>query len=408
MAKNNALFEHVLNRLKKFGVEGHVEGQRLHIGYKNVSHYFNAESGQEAEFVKYREIVGAYFNDADYTFEYGSELEVPLAILNGAPFRDDEFVFSSAGHGHQVCVRRANLQYALAFFDSDSYDAYFHTFVTQRLSRAVGWARSLNSLFRFPITATYTSLLALSSTELKEKGLIRIRACLLKLAIEQHLCLDVSSTYVRADVTGDTPKMSDGLMPNVTYDRNLGNFYMVGRSSPFPSQSYLAYYHILEYFFLRVSESILHDRLKALLNAPSFQSSSDGVDKAIAMVSKHQNKNDEVEMLRNVLEKFVSEGDFIAFVRDLEAKGLSGEYSKKHTVFGESFDISLREGHAISNAAKLLKHIRNAIVHSSDRYSRDDCHVPLTESEAVIRRYVPIVKYFAEQVLYGTASPIGS
>jgi len=407
MTINNALFEHILNRLKKFGVEGHIEGKLLHIGYKNTSHYFDADQDLAADFAKYKKIVGAYFDNADCTFEYGNELDVPLAVLNGGPFRDDEFVFSSAGHEHQVCVRRANFQYALAFFDSDAYDAYFHSFVTQRISRAVGWARSLRTFFRFPITATYSPLLALGSTELKEKGLVRIRACLLKMAIEQHLCLEVSSTYARPSVTGDTPKISDGLIPNVTYDRNLGNFYMVGRSSPFPSQSYLAYYHILEYFFLRVSESILHDRLKALLNAPSFQSSSDGVDKAIAMVSKHQNKNDEVEMLRNVLDKFVSEVDFIAFVRDLETKGLNGEYTKKHTVFGELFDISLREGHAISNAAKLLKHIRNAIVHSSDRYSRDDCHIPLTESEAVIRRYVPIVKYFAEQVLYGTASPIG-
>ena len=60
--------------------------------------------------------------------------------------------------------------------------------------------------------------------------------------------------------------------------------------------------------------------------------------------------------------------------------------------------------HALSNAAKALKHIRNAIVHSSDRYKRDECHIPLTESEDTIGEYIPLVKYFAEQVIYGTAN----
>jgi hypothetical protein len=79
-------------------------------------------------------------------------------------------------------------------------------------------------------------------------------------------------------------------------------------------------------------------------------------------------------------------------------------YSKKRKIFGELMEINLKEGHAISNAAKILKHIRNAIVHSSDKYQRDECHIPLSASDTTIVDFIPIVRFFAEKVIYGTAT----
>lgn len=403
---NNEFFEHVLARLATFGATGHVEGRYLHVGYNGVSNSYRLEDGYNDAFKRYIALQDCYFDTNDYTFQHNSCVDVPLTRVHGDLIRETEFAFT-AQNSDQVVIGRASINYALAFFDSEAYEKYFHAFVVNRIMRATGYPRSINAIFRFPVIASYTSLLATAPFELKFKGVERVRACLAKLAIEQHLCFDVATPTIEfVVVKSDLPVESDGKIPDVVYERNLINFYKVGRSSPFPSQSFLAYYHVLEYFFLRIAESSLHDRMKALLNAPSFQTSSDGIDKAIAIVTKHQTKNDEVEMLRNVLQKFVAEDDFVDFVKILEINAKESVYTKKKMVFGEQFDISLREGHAIANAAKLLKHVRNAIVHSSDRYARDDCHIPLTDSEGIIRRYIPIVKFFAEQVIYGTAMPM--
>ena len=92
-------------------------------------------------------------------------------------------------------------------------------------------------------------------------------------------------------------------------------------------------------------------------------------------------------------------------IKRIEAECGNQIYTKKRAIFGEQIEISTREGHAISNLSKALKHIRNALVHSSDKYKRDECHIPLTSTEHTIEEYIPIIKYLAEQIIYGTATP---
>lgn len=109
-------------------------------------------------------------------------------------------------------------------------------------------------------------------------------------------------------------------------------------------------------------------------------------------------------MLRDVLDKYVPEEDFIEFVNALEQERGEKLYSgSKQRIFGEQLSIKLEKGHALSNTSALLKHIRNALVHSSDRYSRDDCFLPFTESEEIVVKYLPLVQYMAEKVIFATA-----
>ena len=297
------------------------------------------------------------------------------------------------------------MAYSFAHFNSVDYERYFESIVKTRLTRTTS-TKSITSLFRRPTTVTYVASGRRTPANLKEMALERIKACLFKLAVERHTCYEVSKPKApRSIYKLDLPSDSDWQIPDIRYDPNIVSYYKVARSSPFPSQSFLAYYHVLEYYFLRVSEDSLHHQLKTLLHRPDFKSHADGLDKVISLVRKQASQDDETEMLRKVLQRFVAEDDFIALVGKLEVESGEKLYTKRRTIFGESLEISLKEGHAISNAAKVLKHIRNAIVHSSDRYKRDECHIPLTETETTIEDFIPVVKYFAEQVIYGTASP---
>jgi hypothetical protein len=109
-------------------------------------------------------------------------------------------------------------------------------------------------------------------------------------------------------------------------------------------------------------------------------------------------------MLRGVLRKYVVEEEFIEFVSDFESNAGEAVYTGQKTkVFGERFSIKLEKGHAISNAATIIKHIRNALVHSSDRYAREDCFLPLSESQDDVVKFIPVVQFMAERVIFATA-----
>ena len=122
-------------------------------------------------------------------------------------------------------------------------------------------------------------------------------------------------------------------------------------------------------------------------------------------MQKHDNSADETEMLKSVLTKHISEKDLIEFLISLEKENGEKTYSDpKKKIFGERATIRLEEGHALSNTSKVIKHVRNSLVHSSDKYAREDTYLPFSKSEDIVNQYVPVVKYLAERVIYATAS----
>ena len=256
-----------------------------------------------------------------------------------------------------------------------------------------------------PTTAVYTHKGRKTPADLKERALSAIRNSLFKVAVEQHDCLSLWKPRKRRlkSIYLDSPA-DDHTIPRATYDENVVSYYKVAKASPFPSQSFLAYYHVLEYYFLRVSELLLHDRLTSMLNATGFRANREALDKVISVVRGQDARADETEMLRNVLERFVQESELIEFIQKFEDACGEKIYSKRRVVFGEQLQVSPIKDHAIANSAKVLKHVRNAIVHSSDRYKREDCHIPLSETEDVIEEFIPLARFFAERVIFGTAT----
>ncbi len=104
-------------------------------------------------------------------------------------------------------------------------------------------------------------------------------------------------------------------------------------------------------------------------------------------------------MLKLVLNEFVDESELIKFILAYEKWLDEKLYSRKRTIFGEEVEVSLKSGHVLGNIAKTVKTIRNALVHSSDRYERNDRFIPTISNENVIRKEIPLIKYLAEKVI---------
>jgi hypothetical protein len=402
-----SLADSIVERLLALGITAEVNANQVAVTVDNIVNNIRFEEGAEEKYDAFRRSRNSIFDVEDWSYTQNMSVEIPLARLDPDVYRDTEEPDFTDDRGNTVSIHRASFEYMMSHFQSTEYESYFNKVVRRRLTRPqVRHARSVNILFRAPVSATYKTRGPRIEANLKALAFERVRSCLTKLAIERQACYEILRPRTsRAIGWLDLPPVSDWTIPEVVYEPNLVSYYKVARSSPFASQSFLAYYHVLEYYFLRVSEDALHHQLRTQLNRTNFKANTDGLDRVISLIRRHGSTDDETEMLRKVLQRFISEDEFIAYVGSLESAAGEKIYTKRRSIFGEMLEISLKEGHALSNAAKVLKHIRNAIVHSSDRYKRDECHIPLTDSEHTIGEFIPLVKYFAEQVIYGTGTP---
>jgi hypothetical protein len=338
------------------------------------------------------------FDERTHAFVMNCSVEMPLITLHTDFFRDSEYTFTDR-LGNTVRVRRATRHFQYALF----YSSLYESFAKRRLEHRRSPYLALGQLVPQPYTATYTAKGRKAPANLIEVARQKVRSCLVKLAIEHNACFAELKPHLRAPLRVPEREPDDWSIPNCEYDENVAGYYKLARTSPFASQSFLAYYNVLEYFFSRVAEERLHKRLASVINATSFRAHIDGLDKIISIVRGEEAKRQEMELLRGVVESYVTDDEMISFIKEFEDQYGKGFYTKAKPIFGETMRIDNSHGSVIPNTARLLKHVRNAIVHSTDVYDRAERHLPFSESESMIADYIPIVRFLAERVLFGTA-----
>ncbi|MEI6894472.1 MAG: hypothetical protein V5789_07540 [Colwellia sp.] len=333
-------------------------------------------------------------------------IESMIAPLGSENFYRPDYTFT-AGSGRKVMLTDSSKRFQLSLLESDEYNNYFNQIIRRRINRFGRRRRdlSLDKLLLNQRTISYHVPRKQEKSQLMQEGIPKMEACLFKLAAENSECWEFKKRVKKTLVSWAEEFDEDDLyIPLAAYDSNLVKYFKVAISSQFPSQSFLAFYHVLEYNFLQVSDEVLHGRLKSHVNSTRFQAQPSEIEKIISIVKKHSSSSDETEMLMRVLRKYIDEEELMEFISDVEKEAGDKVYSKSRDVFGERLHIQLKPDHAISNAAKLIKHVRNALVHSSDRYSRDDCHIPLTESEDIVRHYIPLIRFLSEKVICAKTS----
>lgn len=313
-----------------------------------------------------------------------------------------KYHFKSNDNKNTVTIDGASNKYAVGFLLSEDYDVYFNLILKKKLDNTS--INSFKQLLWFPYCATFSSTDDYDNSRLKSEGMATIEACLYQLASDQGICWDFNQEVTRRIVPKYSEYDNDNLrIPFGKYDSNMLKFFKVALSCNLPSQAFLSYYHVLEYNFLTVSEEELQQKIKVQINSSDFSGSNNQINKIINTIKKHTDRSDETEMLQRVLKKFIIEDDLIEFIKEIEQSVSDNVYTKPSSLFGEKISISTANGHVIPNTAKLIKHIRNALVHSSDKYNREDCHIPLTISESKIENYLPIMRFLADKVICGTS-----
>jgi hypothetical protein len=380
------------------------------------AHKFKCEV--DAEWIK---VVNAYFkakqysfDDARHTFSGYKAIEIQLVRLSPVFAVRTEYEYKDTFDA-RLRIATASPEFCLAYITSGSALKPLDLVKRRLEARAEhGTVRpdgtiklyKLADLLAQPYTAQYTVTRKIAQDKLSVRANAAAKSALFKLAHTTGDCWELrESVRLPSQSLASKPAPADDRIPNIAYNDDLVKYYKVAKSSIFPNQQFLSYYHVLEYFFLRVSDEVLHTSVKGVLNSPTFNSSYENVSKLIASLKKHDSSSDETEMLKAVLSKYVDEDDLIEFIQEIEKGAGDRVYSDtKKKVFGQQASISLQKGHALFATGRAIKLIRNALVHSSDKYNREDCFLPLTESESTVIQYIPLVRFLAERVIYSTAS----
>lgn len=407
----------VIKRLNELGCVASADGEQilLDVGTAQVSVHIDGE---------WRTAIQSYYKARQYKFDPDRRV---LTANRSAEFHvirlDPGFFYRvtqtfTDPKGNKVALAPASKEYKIAYFESARYEKTFERIkerIERRASSPVLRRRGhasrpqlrIEDLFFNFHTVTYSSPRKPRRMAIDEVALEPIKACLFALSYRKNESWELSHEikargmiYPRAD----DDREEDLEIPRAAYDDAAVTFYKVAKSSHFPSQVFLAYYHILEFHFLRVADESLFNAVCAQLNNPDFRSTYENVTRLLAAIKRNDNTSSETQMLLGVLRKFVAEEEFIEFVEDFEGRANEKLFTKANIpLFGERYYINLNKGHALSSAATIIKHIRNALVHSSDKYAREDCFIPLSEAEDHVVKYIPIVQFMAERVIFATA-----
>lgn len=355
-------------------------------------------TGMPAAFDRYMRAKSKAFDAMAMRLTLNNSVEQAVIPLAPYYFRDPNISYKDR-HGNIVSVAPASFAFMLAHAESPAYNDY----ITPNRFESRSYLATDDFLWR-GLTVTYKGKGHKVPPDLQDIARRKIGTALFKTALEENRAFVPWGPFRRSGLRPYLRPQSSEVLPTAHYDENAVRYYMVAKSSPFPSQAFVAFYNVLEYYFLSTAEDKLHHRLRALLNGTNFVSDSKGLDGVITVVRSEDAQREELSMLRNVIDRFLSEDELIDFIAKHETERGERVYSKKRVIFGEQLEISLTSGHCRSNSAKAIRHIRNAIVHSSDRYKREECHVPLSDSELIVDQFIPLIQFLAERVIFGTAT----
>jgi len=267
----------------------------------------------------------------------------------------------------------------------------------------------LINFLRRPITIKIHNIKAHSIYEAIKESNPVVDACLFELAYLKEISLQIAEEWEKNSPRRHPFRFSDEYkshnlpLRSIKYNSDVLRFYSRGTSTEDPVNQFLSFYHVLEYFFISVSDEQLYSILSRRINDPIFSTTPNHLDRLIHDTLSYEQETDETKMLKLVLEKFVDKEEIIRFIKEIEEYENEKFYTKQRKIFGKEIEVKPESGHVIANLATRIKTIRNALVHSSDKFERKARYVPTGSSEKMINKEIPLMKYLAEKVIIGSA-----
>ncbi len=235
-------------------------------------------------------------------------------------------------------------------------------------------------------------------------------ACIFQLGYLRDRCFELVDEWPRRgirkrDFRPEVEEPGDPLrLMRVRFHSDTIRFYQRALATDDPFLQFLSFYQVLEYHFVRVSDEELYRKLTARLNDPAFRPAPARLDGLIRDAQSHDRlRMKDPDMLKGVLTRYVEHDALRRFVEDYEANLGAKLYTRKRLLYGVEILVQPEEGHLHGNIATTITTIRNALVHSSDRYEREKRYVPSPAAEKALQKEIPLMRFLAERVIIASA-----
>lgn len=416
-----------LDDLVDIGIQFSIEDDKIYLNYNDYKVPLSvSEEDEEFLFVdKELKVDGsAEYNNYYFSSEKNKLMEFKILKLKQAQHRESPFItkhkYSLNGDGFKIEISQMSLSMAISLFKSKEYVDFVKNRLIQKVEnyieklkeyesrgRKVSYISPVkfNDLFiRRTLTAKITSEDKWPSSDKQlEINLKNLEKAFYILENNGEDCLNY---YLKAwDFSNPIRLLKDEnieisfKIPSVSYDETLLRFYKNAIVAETVNHSFLSFYHVIEFYFLKCTEKNLQQQLKFFIDDPKFNSTQNNLEQLITTIKKYNYENDENKMLSCVLHEYIPAEALLSFVYSLGIKRGEGA-----DIFGENIEKKgLEENNVIEVIGKTIKAIRNGIVHSSDKYNRADRFIPFSESEDIVKKYLPIVKFLAEKIIATTS-----
>lgn len=200
--------------------------------------------------------------------------------------------------------------------------------------------------------------------------------------------------------------------PYSVYNPELVRYYLDGLSSGSPSSQFLSYYHILEFFYSKISKLEIKEQLQEMLINPRFSPRNEtSVEEIIRVVSKFyvsdsMTSKNEQTTLGLVLRRFIPERSLLesAIITQHGLRMIS-YYKKTKPCFtkevGSLVNLESDDTGFHGSLQNRIYAIRNAIVHSKDAKHMSR-YIPY-DHDGILEYEIPLIKCVAELVIQRSA-----
>jgi hypothetical protein len=296
---------------------------------------------------------------------------------------------------------REFLKSSIAVLEKD----FFKTFLSQNTNEM--FAKDIRSEFKAPVTIKIFNINKSDENKITHSDKI-INSCLFSLAYFENLPLGIRDKWLDKSVNFkefDIKKKFDDTsipLPKIKYNEDLIMFYKEALCTSKTVLKFLAYYHILEYHFTKVTYAKLFKKMRSVIKNPEFTSSDEDLNNLLISIKEQKIPDAELKCLENVIEENVDKTELQKFLKGYDDKLGEKHYSSEIALFGQKIKIN----DPIELVAKIIYTVRNAIVHSDDLNNSKIKHIPFSESEKEILMEIPLIRFLAEKVIIATSKNI--
>ena len=193
----------------------------------------------------------------------------------------------------------------------------------------------------------------------------------------------------------------------------LLNYYKQAQTSEMPVLQYLAYYHIIEFFYLSISEQNMFEQIKQQVASPMFSANNEESLKLLYQTFKKISKNqkeedvwDERNALLLCLKKFVSDLSLLkSAINSIQTNALN-YYKENEVSFADeakAINWDLQDNDIYTLIRNRIYSVRNAIVHSKD--GEKSRYKPFKHDKE-LNKEIPLIRAVAEFVIIYSAKDI--